>query len=72
MSNEIRFTVTKYQDHPEWDRIDIKQKHSEWSIDSCHDGDVEIHCCSDDNAYSLFVNQDELKQLIEFLQSKVK
>lgn len=68
---EERFTVTKYEDRPEWDRIDIKQKYSEWTIDGCHDGDVEIHCSSDDNSYSLFVNQDELKQLIEFLQSKV-
>ena len=68
---EERFKITKYEDRPEWDRIDIKQKYSEWTIDSCLDGDVEIHCSSDDNSYSLFVNQDELKQLIEFLQSKV-
>jgi hypothetical protein len=70
---EERFKVTKYEDRPEWDRIDIKQKWSEWTIDSCHDGDVEIACHTDDSAaHSLFVNQDELKQLIEFLQSKVK
>ena len=68
---EERFKVTKYEDHPDWDRIDIKQKYSEWTIDGCHDGDVEIHCSSDNSSYSLFVNQDELKQLIEFLQSKV-
>ena len=68
---EERFKVTKYEDHPDWDRIDIKQRWSEWTIDGCLDGDVEIHCSSDNNSCSLFVNQDELKQLIEFLQSKV-
>lgn len=68
---EERFKVTKYEDHPDWDRIDIKQKWSDWTIDGCHDGDVEISCHTNDNSYSLFVNQDELKQLIEFLQSKV-
>ena len=69
---EERFTVTKYEDRPEWDRIDIKQKWSDWTIDGCHDGDVEIACHTNDSgAHSLFINQDELKQLIEFLQSKV-
>lgn len=69
---EERFKVNKYEDHPEWDRIDIKQKWSEWTIDGGLDGDVEISCYTNDGGtHSLFVNQDELKQLIEFLQSKV-
>lgn len=72
-TGEERFKVTKYEDHPEWDRIDIKQKWSEWTIDGCMDGDVEISCSTDaGGSHSLFVNQDELKQLIEFLQSKVQ
>ena len=69
---EERFKVTKYEDHPDWDRIDIKQKWSDWTIDGCLDGDVEISCHTNDSGdHSLFVKQDELKQLIEFLQSKV-
>jgi hypothetical protein len=71
MTKETRFEVTKYQDHPEWNRIDVKQKWSEWIIEGCLDGDVEFSCHTDDGGtYSLFVNQDELKQLIEFLQEK--
>ena len=72
MTNE-RFKVTKYEDNPDWDRIDIKQKWSEWTIEGHSDGDVEFSCYADDNSSeSLFINQDELKQLIEFLQSKVR
>jgi len=68
-----RFKITKYENHPEWDRIDIKQKWSEWTIDGGLDGDVDFSCFTDDGCNnSLSLNQDELKQLIEFLQSKVK
>jgi hypothetical protein len=70
MSNE-RFEVTKYEDHPEWDRIDIKKKFSEWCIESCKDGDISIECRTNDNTNILYLNQYELKQLIEFLQSKL-
>jgi hypothetical protein len=36
------------------------------------DGDIEIeHYIDGANTNSLFLNQEELKQLIEFLQSKV-
>jgi len=66
------FTVTKYKDNPEWDRIDIKLRFEEWSIDSTSGGDIEIMCSDIHGNHSLFLNQDELKQLIEFLQSKVK
>jgi hypothetical protein len=69
---EERFKITKYENNPHWDRIDIKQKWSEWIIEGHLDGDVEFSCYTDDGNNSLFVNQDELKQLIEFLQSKVK
>ena len=67
-----KLEITKYETNPEWDRINIKQTSSEWCIDWCKDGDVEIHCSTDDGSNSLFLNQDELKQVIEFLQSKVK
>jgi hypothetical protein len=69
MSKE-RFEVTKYEDHPEWDRINIKYKWSEWCIESCKDGDISIECLTDDGSSTLFLNQDEVKQLIEFLQEK--
>jgi hypothetical protein len=68
---EKRFKVTKYEDRPEWDRIDIQQELSQWSIRGYSDGDVGIEC-GFLGTETLFLNQDELKQLIEFLQSKVK
>jgi len=70
MSNE-RFSVIKYEDHPEWNRIDIKQKWEEcWSVEYCKDGDISIECITVDGSNTLFLNQDEVKQLIEFLQEK--
>jgi hypothetical protein len=68
---EKRFKVTKYEDRPEWDRIDIQQELSQWSIRGYSDGDVGIEC-GFLGTETLFLNQDELKQVIEFLQSKVK
>jgi len=41
---EERFVVTKYENNPDWDRIDIKQKWSEWGIEGHLDGDVEFSC----------------------------
>ena len=67
-----KLEITKYETNPEWDRIDIKQTSSEWCIESYLDGDVSIECSTDDGSNTLFLNQDELKQVIEFLQSKVK
>jgi len=68
---EERFKFTKYEGKPEWDRIDIQQELSQWSIRGYSDGDVGIECVFL-GTETLFLNQDELKQVIEFLQSKVK
>ena len=50
----------------------IKGNYSEWTIEEEADGDVSIGCEHDDGHYYLFLNQTELKKVIEFLQSKVK
>jgi len=68
MSLEVR----KYESNPEWDSLIVKQKWSTWTLDSHSDGDVEICCTTDEGDTSLFLTQDELKLVIEFLQSKVK
>jgi hypothetical protein len=67
-----KLEITRYEGKPEWDRIDIKQKWSEWCIQSYPSGDVEIECLTNDGSNNLILNQEELKQFIEFLQSKVK
>jgi hypothetical protein len=71
MSTE-RLKVTKYENTPEWNSLTVTQKWSTWTMDESFDGDVELCCSSSEGDTSLFLNQDELKQVIEFLQSKVK
>ena len=55
------------------DMLYIKgQINNEWTIVQYADDNVEIECNHRDGSDSLFLNQTELKQFIEFLQSKVK
>lgn len=67
-----KLEITRYEDRPEWDRIDVKTKWADWTIESYSDGDVSIECNIGRGSECLVLNQDELKQLIEFLQTKVK
>ena len=68
-----RFKVTKYKDKPEWDRLEVNNNYDQWTFMSHSDGDVEIECYDSSlGSKYLFLDQDELKQVIEFLQSKVK
>ena len=66
-----RLEVVKYENKPEWNRLEIKGKWIKWTISSYSDGDVEIEAAGDDTTRYLILNQDELKQVIEFLQSKI-
>jgi len=66
-----KIKIIRYDFNPQWDTMGFKQKHSDWSICSHGDGDVEIECTNEDGSSHLFLNQDELKQLIQFLQEKV-
>ena len=64
--------VLKYESNPEWDSLVVKQKWSTWTMSGYVDGDVEVCCDTDEGSTSLILTQDELKLVIEFLQSKVK
>jgi hypothetical protein len=55
-----------------YNTVYIKGKYSDWTIEEEADGDVSIGCEHDDGHDYLFLNQTELKKVIEFLQSKVK
>lgn len=55
-----------------WETLQIKNTWETWEITQCNDGDVEISCESDDGTTLLFLSQEEIKQVITFLQSKVK
>jgi hypothetical protein len=63
--------ITTFESTPEWNSMTIKQKWSTWNISSYSDGDVEIECDTDNGSEHLFLNQQELKKFIKFLQSKV-
>jgi hypothetical protein len=63
--------INRYESNPKWDNMVIKQKWSEWNISSHSDGDVEIEFQDEEGNNHLFLNQDELKQFIEFLKEKV-
>lgn len=66
-----RITETNY-DIKEWNSMSISGKWSTWNVTGHSDGDVEIECETSDGSEYLILNQDELKRVIEFLQSKLK
>ena len=67
-----RIKINEYEFTPEWNSMEIKGKWSTWGISSYSDGDVEIECASGHGSEQLILKQDELKQFIAFLQTKVK
>lgn len=71
MATESRIKIL-HEKHPDWERLEIKGKWETWEVSHCHDGDVEISCEGSDGSACLFLTQEELKQFIAFLQSKVK
>jgi hypothetical protein len=65
--------INTYESNPEWDNMEIEQKWSTWNVSSFPgNNDVEIECTTENGSEYLFLNQDELKQFIAFLQTKVK
>jgi hypothetical protein len=70
---EQKIIITRYENQPQWDRIDVKGKFAEWSFETYNDGDLGIECYTDVNGTEcLLLNQEDIKRLIEFLQSKIK
>jgi hypothetical protein len=68
----MEIKITKYESTPEWNSMEIKGKWNSMEISSDSDGVVEFEfSTSADTGGSVFLDQDELKQLIEFLQTKV-
>jgi hypothetical protein len=69
-----RIQINTYESNPEWNLLEIKQNWSTWYVSSFPgNNDVEIQCYTDQNGSEhLILNQDELKQFIAFLQTKVK
>lgn len=57
----------------EWEMMEINSRWAQWTIESAGvEGDVTIECFEDNNTSHLSLSQDELKQVIAFLQKQVK
>lgn len=69
MAQEIQIL---HEGHEQWETLQVECRFETWQISQHRDGDVEICCDSSDGTKLLFLNQDELKRVIAFLQSKVK
>ena len=55
------------------EQLTIAGKYPKWIIDSADpEGNVDITCELNDNHHYLFLSQDELKEVIAFLQKQVK
>ena len=67
-----KIKITTYEYNPDWNTLEIEQKFSNWAVSSYPDGEVEIECNTQNESSSFHLNQDELKQFIAFLQTKVK
>lgn len=50
-----------------WETLQIGRKVETWEIRKHQDGDIEISCAGDDGDKYLFLSQDGLKKVIEFL-----
>lgn len=61
-----------HEDVPQWRTLQMAYPRETWEISQHSDGDVEISCNDEDSTKFLFLKQDELKQVIAFLQTKVK
>lgn len=67
-----KINIYTYENNPEWNHLEVAGRYADWSVNSYMDGDVEIECSTNDGSNSLILNQEELKQFIQFLQTKVK
>jgi hypothetical protein len=57
----------------EYESLMIKGKWNEWNICSAdRGGDVEISVDGDDGSKCVYLSQEELKVLVEFLQKQIK
>jgi hypothetical protein len=57
----------------EYEKIEFEKMSEEWIIDVDFEGNLCIECCprGDDQNRALVLNQDEVKQLIAFLQRRI-
>ena len=67
-----RIRLNTYETNPDWNSLEIKSNGETWGISSYTDGEVEIECHYGNGSEHLILNQDELRVLIDFLQTKLR
>jgi hypothetical protein len=67
----MEIKIIKFESNPVWNTMEIKGKWNSLEISSYSDGDVELEFSTSEDTGHIILNQDELKQMIEFLQTKV-
>ena len=70
----MEFIETIFENHPEWNTIEFNGKWTSMVINSIDtDGDVEIEISDGcDTDIHIFLNQTNIKQLINHLQKQLK
>jgi hypothetical protein len=65
-----KIEITNFE-NKDWNTFTINSKYTTFVFESSND-DLSVECNHNNGNELIFINQLELKQLIEFLQSKVK
>lgn len=56
-----------------WEQLQIVDRSDTWTINPVNSlGDVWIECEEDDATHTQYLTQDELKEVIAFLQKQIK
>lgn len=64
--------IIKFNDESGYDRLIIKRKWTTLDISSVDkDGDIEIELDDSRETISLYITQNEIKEIIEFLQKQI-
>lgn len=64
--------IIKFNDESGYDRLIIKRKWTTLDMSSVDkDGDIEIELDDSRETISLYINQNEIKEIIEFLQKQI-
>ena len=69
----MEFKETNWETNPEWNTIEFMGKWTNMEVSSVdNDGDVEITVTNDGEDFRVFLNQENIQQLITHLQKQLK
>jgi hypothetical protein len=69
----MEFKETNWETNPGWNTIEFMGKWTNMEVSSIDkDGDLEITVTNDGEDFRVFLNQENIKQLITHLQKQIK